>query len=233
MAATETDRMPDTGPGIGADRDELLGVDDVAALLHLHDQTIRRYFRDGVIPGAMRIGWQWRIPRSVLIRLRPRGNGMATEAVRAVWSDPRPLATEQLVMVAIAWSQLPRGGSARISLTRLATMTGLTPRGVQGVVARLVKRQALRLEWARPGHTNRYAVNVGDLAVPVDIVELDETPAYQPTLWITPVDTENGFAQPTNPRSLLVTQQGSYQEQKEIKRRDAASASLWIPEGSL
>lgn len=46
--------------------DPVLEVPDVADRLHLDEQTVRRYFRDGVIPGARRIGWKWIILESRL-----------------------------------------------------------------------------------------------------------------------------------------------------------------------
>jgi excisionase family DNA binding protein len=46
--------------------DRVLEIPDVADRLNMHPQTVRRYFRDGTIPGARRVGWKWVIPESRL-----------------------------------------------------------------------------------------------------------------------------------------------------------------------
>jgi predicted site-specific integrase-resolvase len=46
--------------------DPVLEVPDVAGRLHLDEQTVRRYFREGTIPGARRVGWKWIILESRL-----------------------------------------------------------------------------------------------------------------------------------------------------------------------
>lgn len=44
--------------------DRILEVPEVAEILHLDEQTVRKYFREGTIPGARRLGWKWIIPAS-------------------------------------------------------------------------------------------------------------------------------------------------------------------------
>jgi excisionase family DNA binding protein len=46
--------------------DPVLEVADVADRLNLNEQTVRRYFREGTIPGARRLGWKWVILESRL-----------------------------------------------------------------------------------------------------------------------------------------------------------------------
>jgi excisionase family DNA binding protein len=46
--------------------DPVLEIPEVAERLNMNPQTVRRYFRDGTIPGARRIGWKWIIPQSRL-----------------------------------------------------------------------------------------------------------------------------------------------------------------------
>jgi predicted site-specific integrase-resolvase len=46
--------------------DPLRDVEYVASLLHVDRQTVRRYFRDETIPGAVRIGGKWLIADSRL-----------------------------------------------------------------------------------------------------------------------------------------------------------------------
>lgn len=43
--------------------DDLLIVPEVADILRRHDQTVRRLMRTGIIPGAIKIGREWRITR--------------------------------------------------------------------------------------------------------------------------------------------------------------------------
>ena len=44
--------------------DPILEVPEIAERLRVDVQTVRRYLRDGTIPGARRIGWKWIIPTS-------------------------------------------------------------------------------------------------------------------------------------------------------------------------
>ena len=44
---------------------ELLNVDDVAKLLHLHAMTVYRLVREGKLPG-FKVGGRWRFHRSAL-----------------------------------------------------------------------------------------------------------------------------------------------------------------------
>lgn len=49
---------------------ELLLVSECAARLRLHEETFRRWLREGRIPGALKCGRGWRIPATELERLQ-------------------------------------------------------------------------------------------------------------------------------------------------------------------
>lgn len=66
--------------------DVLYSVTDVARLLKLNDQTVRRYCRDGSL-GAIKIGKQWRIPASAvseLLEKKPHTEGELNDGFQRI-----------------------------------------------------------------------------------------------------------------------------------------------------
>lgn len=54
--------------------ERFLSPTEFAKLAGLHEQTVRRLCRDGELRGAIRLGFQWRIPTSALLSpRRPAG----------------------------------------------------------------------------------------------------------------------------------------------------------------
>jgi excisionase family DNA binding protein len=59
------------GPKPALDGQEFLTIDEVAAVLRLHPQRLRAMAKAGRLPGARRIGGQWRISRAELLGSAP------------------------------------------------------------------------------------------------------------------------------------------------------------------
>ena len=57
----------------------LMTIDEVAAYLKVHPDTVRRRAREGDIPAA-KIGKQWRFHSDMLAKLRRRRNGAGPSA---------------------------------------------------------------------------------------------------------------------------------------------------------
>lgn len=62
------------------DDNATLTVEDLADILQLNVFTVRRHLRDGVIPGAIKVGRQWRLPRARLREFLDHAQG-GTNAV--------------------------------------------------------------------------------------------------------------------------------------------------------
>ncbi len=48
---------------------ERLTVDEAARLLNRHPEQVRRYLREGRLPGALKLGLMWFIPRKDVLAL--------------------------------------------------------------------------------------------------------------------------------------------------------------------
>lgn len=62
--------MTDRERLLSARREELLTVKEYAAVVRVHERSLRRRIRRGVEPGAVRVGGQWRIDLACSL-LRP------------------------------------------------------------------------------------------------------------------------------------------------------------------
>jgi excisionase family DNA binding protein len=60
--ATKTEQKQDTMPD--------LSIKDLAALVGKHEVTLRRLARNGELPGAYKVGRDWRISQQAADRLR-------------------------------------------------------------------------------------------------------------------------------------------------------------------
>jgi excisionase family DNA binding protein len=50
--------------------EELCTPEEVGDYLKVSPITIREWCREGKIPGAVKVGWLWRIPRAAVMRMR-------------------------------------------------------------------------------------------------------------------------------------------------------------------
>lgn len=49
--------------------DEMATVKEYAAVVRLHENTVRRLIREGKLRGAVRVGGQWRVDLSVALHV--------------------------------------------------------------------------------------------------------------------------------------------------------------------
>ena len=47
--------------------DRLLTTEDLAKILPFSEETVRRWAREDLIPGAVKVGLEWRFPASVVV----------------------------------------------------------------------------------------------------------------------------------------------------------------------
>ena len=78
---------------------ELMTVEEVAELLRMRKETIRRLLTVGKLPGV-RVGRSWRVPKDALItQLRRRTVTAPGGSVNAPEEAPAPLAKRRVVPV--------------------------------------------------------------------------------------------------------------------------------------
>lgn len=82
--------------------------------------------------------------------------------MEAVWAHPHPVASVQLVLVALAWRTLPGNGEAAVSERALEAMTGISRRSVGRALSRAVADGYLEISWWRQGRPTRYRINLGE-----------------------------------------------------------------------
>lgn len=84
---------------------------------------------------------------------------MSVKVMTWVWEHSRSKKTERLVLLAIADCASDDGANAYPSMAELMRKTGLSERGVQGCIAKLVALKELKVQRnAGPGGCNRYQV---------------------------------------------------------------------------